>query len=66
MLVGDVTAQYLADILQKFLSSLAEVTVTVSDMRKAAALLDERVFTMVFLKVTWPAFQELDAVRLIR
>lgn len=66
MLVGDVTAQYLADILQKLLSSLVEVTVTVSDMKKAAALLDEHVFTMVFLKVTWPAFQELDAVRLIR
>ncbi|XP_019592092.2 spermatogenesis- and oogenesis-specific basic helix-loop-helix-containing protein 2 isoform X1 [Rhinolophus sinicus] len=66
LLVGDVTAQYLADIVQKFFYSMAEVTITVSDVRKATALLDACAFNMVFLKVTLPTVQELEAVKLIR
>lgn len=66
LLVGDITAQYLADIVQKFFYSMAEVTITISDVRKAAALLDACAFNMVFLKVTLPTAQELEAVKLIR
>ncbi|ELK09275.1 Spermatogenesis- and oogenesis-specific basic helix-loop-helix-containing protein 2 [Pteropus alecto] len=66
LIVGDVTVQYLADIVQKLFSEIAEVTITVSDVRKAAALLDERAFNVVFLKMTSPTPGELDAVKLIR
>nr|KAF6428496.1 spermatogenesis and oogenesis specific basic helix-loop-helix 2 [Rousettus aegyptiacus] len=66
LLLGDVTIQYLADIVQKLFSEIAEVTITISDVRKAAALLDERAFNVVFLKMTSPAAGELDAVKLIR
>eukprot|EP00069_Balaena_mysticetus_P013902 bmy_03068T0 len=67
LLVGDVTVQYLADIVQKFFSNLAKVTVTISDAKKAAALVDDSTFNMVFLKLTsLPTAEELKAVRLIR
>ncbi|KAB0404470.1 hypothetical protein E2I00_000216, partial [Balaenoptera physalus] len=67
LLVGDVTVQYLADIVQKFFSNLAKVTVTISDAKKAEALVDDSTFNMVFLKLTsLPTAEELKAVRLIR
>ncbi|XP_019508697.1 PREDICTED: spermatogenesis- and oogenesis-specific basic helix-loop-helix-containing protein 2-like [Hipposideros armiger] len=66
LLVGDVTAQYLADIVQKFFYCMAEVIITISDVRKLATLLDACAFNMVFLKVTLPTVQELEAVNLIR
>ncbi|TKC52451.1 hypothetical protein EI555_012599, partial [Monodon monoceros] len=67
LLVGDVTVQYLADIVQKFFSNLAKVTVIISDVKMAAALVDDCTFNMVFLKLTsLPTAEELEAVRLIR
>ncbi|KAM5277647.1 spermatogenesis- and oogenesis-specific basic helix-loop-helix-containing protein 2 isoform 4-T4 [Hipposideros larvatus] len=66
LLVGDVTAQYLADIVQKFFYSMVEVIITISDVKKLATLLDACAFNMVFLKVTLPTVQELEAVNLIR
>ncbi|XP_057563722.1 spermatogenesis- and oogenesis-specific basic helix-loop-helix-containing protein 2 [Hippopotamus amphibius kiboko] len=67
LLVGDVTIQYLADIVQKFFSDIAEVTITISDVKKAAALADDCTFNMVFLKLTsLPTAEELEAFKLIR
>ncbi|XP_023402991.1 spermatogenesis- and oogenesis-specific basic helix-loop-helix-containing protein 2, partial [Loxodonta africana] len=67
LLVGDVTIVNLADTVQKLFSSTAEVTVTVSDVKKVAAFLDECTFNMVFLKMTsLPITEELEAVKLIR
>nr|KAF6370641.1 spermatogenesis and oogenesis specific basic helix-loop-helix 2 [Myotis myotis] len=66
LLVGDVTVQYLSDIVQKLFSNIAKVTITISDVRKAAALLNECTFNMVFLKMTLPTAKELEAVKLIR
>uniref|UniRef100_A0A8D1S0J7 Spermatogenesis- and oogenesis-specific basic helix-loop-helix-containing protein 2 n=1 Tax=Sus scrofa TaxID=9823 RepID=A0A8D1S0J7_PIG len=67
LLVGDVAVQCLASIVQKFFSSIAKVTVTISDVQKAAALVDNCTFNMVFLKLTaLPTAEELEAVRLIR
>ncbi|EPQ17604.1 Spermatogenesis- and oogenesis-specific basic helix-loop-helix-containing protein 2, partial [Myotis brandtii] len=66
LLVGDVTVQYLSDIVQKLFSNIAKVTITISDVRKAAALLNECTFNMVFLKMTLPTAKELEAIKLIR
>ncbi|XP_060143956.1 spermatogenesis- and oogenesis-specific basic helix-loop-helix-containing protein 2 isoform X1 [Globicephala melas] len=67
LLVGDVTVQYLADIVQKFFSNLAKITVIISDVKTVAALVDDCTFNMVFLKLTsLPTAEELEAVRLIR
>ncbi|KAM8784454.1 spermatogenesis- and oogenesis-specific basic helix-loop-helix-containing protein 2 [Rhynchonycteris naso] len=66
LLVGDVTVQHLADIVQKFFSSVGTVTITVSGMEQAATLLGEGTFSMVFLKPTSPAADGLEAVQLIR
>ncbi|XP_058403995.1 spermatogenesis- and oogenesis-specific basic helix-loop-helix-containing protein 2 isoform X2 [Diceros bicornis minor] len=67
LLVGDVTVQYLADVVQKFFSNTGEVTVTTSDVKKAAALLNDCAFDMVFLKMTsLPTAEELETVKLIR
>ncbi|XP_059537173.1 spermatogenesis- and oogenesis-specific basic helix-loop-helix-containing protein 2 [Myotis daubentonii] len=66
LLVGDVTVQYLSDIVQKLFSNIAKVTITISDVRKAAALLNECTFNMVFLKMTLPTAKDLEAVKLIR
>nr|XP_033699483.1 spermatogenesis- and oogenesis-specific basic helix-loop-helix-containing protein 2 isoform X2 [Tursiops truncatus] len=67
LLVGDVTVQYLADIVQKCFSNLAKITVIISDVKTVAALVDDCTFNMVFLKLTsLPTAEELEAVRLIR
>lgn len=66
LLVGDVTVQYLADTVQKLFSNIAKVTITISDMKKAVAFLDECTFNVFFLKMTLPTVKELEAVKLIR
>ncbi|KAM5288023.1 spermatogenesis- and oogenesis-specific basic helix-loop-helix-containing protein 2-like [Ctenodactylus gundi] len=67
LLVGDATARYLADGIQKFFSSSAEVTITISDVKKAAALLDDCTFDMVFLRIaSFLTAEELEAIRSIR
>lgn len=58
--------QPLADTVRKFFSTLAEVTVTVGDMRGAAQLLAEREFHLVFLRMASPAAGERDAARALR
>uniref|UniRef100_A0A2K5DG49 Spermatosis and oosis specific basic helix-loop-helix 2 n=1 Tax=Aotus nancymaae TaxID=37293 RepID=A0A2K5DG49_AOTNA len=67
LLVGDVTVDYLADMVQKFFSNTAEVTITISDMKEAAALLDDWTFNVVFLKMPSSlSAEELEAIQLIR
>ncbi|XP_023570833.1 spermatogenesis- and oogenesis-specific basic helix-loop-helix-containing protein 2 [Octodon degus] len=67
LLVGDVTICYLADDIQKFFPNLAEVTITICEMKKAAALLDDCKFDMVFLKITsLLTAEDLEAVKSIR
>uniref|UniRef100_A0A4W2E613 Spermatogenesis- and oogenesis-specific basic helix-loop-helix-containing protein 2 n=1 Tax=Bos indicus x Bos taurus TaxID=30522 RepID=A0A4W2E613_BOBOX len=67
LLVGDVTVQYLADTVQKLFSNIAKVTIIISDVKKAAALVDDCTFDMVFLKLTSPpTAEELEVVKLIR
>ena len=67
LLVGDVTVQYLADTIQKLFSNIAKVTIIISDVKKAAALVDDCTFYMVFLKLTSPpTAEELEVVTLIR
>ncbi|KAG8524753.1 LOW QUALITY PROTEIN: Spermatogenesis- and oogenesis-specific basic helix-loop-helix-containing protein 2, partial [Galemys pyrenaicus] len=67
LLVGDVTVQYLADIIQKVFSTTAKLTITICDMKKAAALGDKAAFNMVFLKMTsLTTAEELEAIKLIR
>uniref|UniRef100_H0WI13 Spermatogenesis- and oogenesis-specific basic helix-loop-helix-containing protein 2 n=1 Tax=Otolemur garnettii TaxID=30611 RepID=H0WI13_OTOGA len=65
LLVGDVTVPYLANAVQEVFSNI-EVTVTTSDVKKAAVLLDDCIFHMVFLKMTSLSAEELEAVKLIR
>ncbi|KAL2770175.1 spermatogenesis- and oogenesis-specific basic helix-loop-helix-containing protein 2 isoform 1 [Daubentonia madagascariensis] len=66
LLVGDVTVRCLADTVQEVFSNIAEVTITTSDMKKAAVLLDDCTFNMVFLKMTSLSAEELEAVKFIR
>ncbi|XP_047408060.1 spermatogenesis- and oogenesis-specific basic helix-loop-helix-containing protein 2 isoform X4 [Sciurus carolinensis] len=67
LLVGDDTVYHLADALQKFFANTAAVTITISDVQKAATLLDDCTFDMVFLKTTsFLSAEELEAVRSIR
>ncbi|XP_060047519.1 spermatogenesis- and oogenesis-specific basic helix-loop-helix-containing protein 2 isoform X2 [Erinaceus europaeus] len=67
LLIGDVTVNYLADIIQKVFSSVMKVTITISDVRKAVALWDDDIFNIVFLKITaLPTIEELEVVKLIR
>ncbi|KAM4862352.1 spermatogenesis- and oogenesis-specific basic helix-loop-helix-containing protein 2 [Urocitellus parryii] len=67
LLVGDDTVYHLADALQKLFANTAEVTITISDVQKAATLLDHCTFDMVFLKTTsFLSVEELEAVRSIR
>lgn len=67
LLVGDVTVHYLADTVQKLFSNIAKVTIIISDVKKAAALVDDCTFDMVFLKLTSPpTAEELEVVKLIR
>ncbi|XP_071467858.1 spermatogenesis- and oogenesis-specific basic helix-loop-helix-containing protein 2 [Marmota flaviventris] len=67
LLIGDDTVYHLADALQKLFANTAEVTITISDVQKAATLLDHCTFDMVFLKTTsFLSVEELEAVRSIR
>nr|XP_051687745.1 spermatogenesis- and oogenesis-specific basic helix-loop-helix-containing protein 2 isoform X2 [Oryctolagus cuniculus] len=67
LFVGDVTVGCLADSVQQFFSNTADVTITISDVKKAAVLLDECTFNMVFLKMTpFLTAEELEALKLIR
>ncbi|XP_025118700.2 spermatogenesis- and oogenesis-specific basic helix-loop-helix-containing protein 2 isoform X5 [Bubalus bubalis] len=67
LLVGDVRVQYLADTVQKLFSNIAQVTIIISDVKKAAALVDDCTFDMVFLKLTSPpTAEELEVIKLIR
>nr|XP_055216623.1 spermatogenesis- and oogenesis-specific basic helix-loop-helix-containing protein 2 isoform X3 [Gorilla gorilla gorilla] len=67
LLVGDVTVGYLADTVQKLFANIAEVTITISDTKEAAALLDDCIFNMVLLKVPSSlSAEELEAIKLIR
>ncbi|XP_011920053.1 PREDICTED: spermatogenesis- and oogenesis-specific basic helix-loop-helix-containing protein 2 [Cercocebus atys] len=67
LLVGDVTVGYLADTVQKLFANIAEVTITISDMKEAVALLDDCTFNMVFLKMPSSlSAEELEAIKLIR
>nr|XP_055101201.1 spermatogenesis- and oogenesis-specific basic helix-loop-helix-containing protein 2 isoform X2 [Symphalangus syndactylus] len=66
LLVGDVTVGYLADTIQKLFANIAEVTITISDMKEAAALLDDCTFNMVFLRMPSSlSAEELEAIKLI-
>ncbi|XP_066239835.1 spermatogenesis- and oogenesis-specific basic helix-loop-helix-containing protein 2 [Saccopteryx leptura] len=66
LLIGDVTVQHLAGIVRKFFSSIGTVTITVSGLERAATLLEECTFSMVFLRLTSPAAEGLESVQLIR
>ncbi|XP_058526839.1 spermatogenesis- and oogenesis-specific basic helix-loop-helix-containing protein 2 [Ochotona princeps] len=67
LLVGDLTVGCLADSVQQFFSSASEVTITISDLKKAAMLLNECTFNMVFLKMaSFLTAEEVEAVKLIR
>lgn len=58
---------YLADTVQKLFANIAEVTITISDMKEAVALLDDCTFNMVFLKMPSSlSAEELEAIKLIR
>ncbi|KAK7818503.1 hypothetical protein U0070_013062 [Myodes glareolus] len=66
LLVGDATRYFLTGSVQKFFSTTAQITLTVSDVKKVAALLVANSFDIVFLKVTSTlTVEELEAVKLI-
>ncbi|XP_054979858.1 spermatogenesis- and oogenesis-specific basic helix-loop-helix-containing protein 2 isoform X1 [Sorex araneus] len=67
LLAGDVTMQYLADVVQEAFLGVAKVSITISEVKKVAALWDNGTFNIVFLKMTsLPVTEELEAVDLIR
>uniref|UniRef100_A0A8I6A1I4 Spermatogenesis- and oogenesis-specific basic helix-loop-helix-containing protein 2 n=1 Tax=Rattus norvegicus TaxID=10116 RepID=A0A8I6A1I4_RAT len=67
LLVGDATRYFLAGSVQKFFSSTAQITLTISNVKKVAALLAANSFDIIFLKVTSTlTAEEQEAVRLIR
>ncbi|XP_045695003.1 spermatogenesis- and oogenesis-specific basic helix-loop-helix-containing protein 2 [Phyllostomus hastatus] len=66
LLVGDAAVRPLADTVQEFFSTLAEVTVTVGDVHGAVALLAQREFHLVFLRMASPAAGEQEAARALR
>ncbi|XP_028729219.1 spermatogenesis- and oogenesis-specific basic helix-loop-helix-containing protein 2 [Peromyscus leucopus] len=67
LLVGDATRYFLTGSIQKFFSSTAHFTLTVSDVKKVAALLAANSFDIIFLKVTSTlTAEELEAVKSIR
>lgn len=66
LLVGDATRYFLTGSVQ-FFSITAQITLTVSDVKKVAALLAANSFDIVFLMVTSTlTVEELEAVKLIR
>lgn len=67
MLVADATRYFLTDSVQKYFSATAQITLTVSDVKKVAGLLAANSFDIVFLKVTSTlTVEELEAVKLVR
>ncbi|XP_038202972.1 spermatogenesis- and oogenesis-specific basic helix-loop-helix-containing protein 2 [Arvicola amphibius] len=67
LLVGDTTGYVLTGSIRKYFSTAAQITLTVSDVKKAAVLLAANSFDIVFLKVTSTlTVEELEAVKLIR
>ncbi|XP_048196557.1 spermatogenesis- and oogenesis-specific basic helix-loop-helix-containing protein 2 [Perognathus longimembris pacificus] len=67
LLVGDVNVHHLACAVQKFFSNTEEVTITICDAKRAAALVNNCVFNMIFLRTT-PVLtaEELEAIKSIR
>ncbi|XP_054112747.1 spermatogenesis- and oogenesis-specific basic helix-loop-helix-containing protein 2 isoform X3 [Callithrix jacchus] len=54
-------------MVQKLFSNTAEVAITISDLKEAAALLDDWIFSMIFLKMPSSlSAEELEAIQLIR
>ncbi|XP_045149937.1 spermatogenesis- and oogenesis-specific basic helix-loop-helix-containing protein 2-like [Echinops telfairi] len=67
ILVGGVAAVGLAEVLQRFLSRLAEAEVTVSAVERAAECLASGAFSMTFLRTTSLSMaEELEVVAMIR
>ncbi|XP_034357306.1 spermatogenesis- and oogenesis-specific basic helix-loop-helix-containing protein 2 [Arvicanthis niloticus] len=67
LLVGDATRYFLAGSVQKFFSSTAQITLTISNVKKVATLLAANSFDIIFLKVTSTlTAEEQEAVKLIR
>ncbi|XP_028619440.1 spermatogenesis- and oogenesis-specific basic helix-loop-helix-containing protein 2 [Grammomys surdaster] len=67
LLVGDATRYFLAGSVQKFFSSTAQITLTISNVKKVAALLAANSFDIIFLKVTSTlTAEEQEAIKLIR
>ncbi|XP_057612711.1 spermatogenesis- and oogenesis-specific basic helix-loop-helix-containing protein 2 [Chionomys nivalis] len=67
LLVADATRYFLTGSVQKYFSATAQITLTVSDVKKVAGLLAANSFDIVFLKVTSTlTVEELEAVKLIR
>uniref|UniRef100_A0A8C6RJX2 Spermatogenesis- and oogenesis-specific basic helix-loop-helix-containing protein 2 n=1 Tax=Nannospalax galili TaxID=1026970 RepID=A0A8C6RJX2_NANGA len=65
--VGDATKCFLAGAVQNFFANTAQVTITISDVKKVAALLAHNFFDMIFLKVTSTlSKEELEAIESIR
>ncbi|XP_031229723.1 spermatogenesis- and oogenesis-specific basic helix-loop-helix-containing protein 2-like [Mastomys coucha] len=67
LLVGDATRYILAGSMQKFLTSTEQITLTISNVKKVAALLAANSFDIIFLKVTSTlTAEEQEAAKLIR
>ncbi|KAH0518005.1 Spermatogenesis- and oogenesis-specific basic helix-loop-helix-containing protein 2 [Microtus ochrogaster] len=67
LLVADATRCFLTGSVQKYFSATAQITLTVTDVKKVAGLLAANSFDIVFLKVTSTlTVEELEAVKLIR
>ncbi|KAH0506644.1 Spermatogenesis- and oogenesis-specific basic helix-loop-helix-containing protein 2 [Microtus ochrogaster] len=66
LLVADATRCFLTGSVQKYFSATAQITLTVTDVKKVAGLLAANSFDIVFLKVTSTlTVEELEAVKLI-
>nr|BAB30389.1 unnamed protein product [Mus musculus] len=67
LLVGDATRYFLAGSMQKFFPSTAQITLTISNVKKVAVLLAANSFDIIFLKVTSTlTAEEQEAAKLIR
>ncbi|KAM7331205.1 hypothetical protein ACRRTK_010394 [Alexandromys fortis] len=66
LLAADATRYFLTGSVQKYFSATAQITLTVSDVKKVAGLLAANSFDIVFLKVTSTlTVEELEAVKLV-
>ncbi|XP_021493250.2 spermatogenesis- and oogenesis-specific basic helix-loop-helix-containing protein 2 [Meriones unguiculatus] len=67
LIVGDATRYFLAGSVQKFFSNTAQITLTISNVKKVVALLATKSFDIIFLKVTSTlSMEEQEVVKLIR